>query len=215
MLKVCAPLYLKIPWSAPAIETVNTSLSSEFRTHCSGIFCCWIYYRKSNKIVTRAHYVLTKVWNVPRTQTAYFLPEIGGSGGGEQAVYGSEFWTMYNWPFSDLEHFYYTWFAPSYSETISFGVVVKSTIRAFRKHYTLYTFTHFCTSHGPPNAKKMTFLHFFIFRNHPVNFQATLLILSNYIVSIWYVLGLYHKKIGGLRANIWSQGTIFNFLPNF
>ena len=24
-------------------------------------------------------------------------------------VYGSEFWTMYNWPFSDLEHFYYQW----------------------------------------------------------------------------------------------------------
>ena len=27
-------------------------------------------------------------------------------------------------------------------------------------------------------------------------------------MSIWYVLGLYHKKIGGLRANIWSQGTV-------
>ena len=25
---------------------------------------------------------------------------------------------------------------------------------------------------------------------------------------MWYVLGLYHKKIGGLRANIWSQGTV-------
>ena len=25
-------------------------------------------------------------------------------------------------------------------------------------------------------------------------------------MSIWHVLGLYHKKIGGLRANIWSQG---------
>ena len=70
-------------------------------------------------------------------------------------MYGSEFWTMYNWPFSDLEHFYYTWFAPSYSETISLGVIVKSAIRAFRKHiYTLYTFTRFCTSHGSPNAKK-------------------------------------------------------------
>ena len=49
-------------------------------------------------------------------------------------AYGSEFWTMYNWPFLDLEHFYYTWFAPSYSETISVGVIVKSAIRAFRKH---------------------------------------------------------------------------------
>ena len=27
-------------------------------------------------------------------------------------------------------------------------------------------------------------------------------------MSIWYVLGLYHKKNGGLRANIWSQGTV-------
>ena len=27
-------------------------------------------------------------------------------------------------------------------------------------------------------------------------------------MSIWHVLGLYHKKIGGPRANIWSQGTV-------
>ena len=63
-------------------------------------------------------------------------------------LYGSEFWAMYNWPFSDLEHFYYPWFAPSYSETISLGVIVKSAIRAFRS----------------PNAKKwqkVKFLHFF------------------------------------------------------
>ena len=48
---------------------------------------------------------------------------------------------------------------------------------------------------------------FTLFRNHPVNFQATLLILSNYSVNL-VCLGLYHRKIGGLRANIWSQGTV-------
>ena len=26
--------------------------------------------------------------------------------------------------------------------------------QGFQETYTLYTFTHFCTSHGPPNAKK-------------------------------------------------------------
>ena len=91
-------------------------------------------------------------------------------------IYGSEFWTMYNWPFSDLEHFYYTWFAPSYSETISFGVVVKSTIRAFRKHILyipLLVFVH-----------HTCFYTFSFFWNHPVNFQAPLLILSNYSVNL-------------------------------
>ena len=101
----------------------------------------------------------------------------------------------------------YTWFAPSYSETISFGVIVKSAIRAFRKHYTLYTFTRVCTSHGPPNAKKWCFTLFSFVRNHPVNFQATLLILSNYSVNL-ACLGPVSLKIGGLRANIWSQGTV-------
>ena len=75
-------------------------------------------------------------------------------------VYGSEFWTMYNWPFSDLEHFYYTWFAPSYSETISLGVIIKSAIRAFRKHILyipLLVFVH----HTGLQMQKMT-LTFFI-----------------------------------------------------
>ena len=59
--------------------------------------------------------------------------------------------------------------------------------QGFQETYTLYTFTRFCTSHGPPNAKKwqkVMFLHFFIFWNHPVNFQAPLLILSNYSVNL-------------------------------
>ena len=102
-------------------------------------------------------------------------------------VYGSEFWTMYNWPFSDLEHFYYTWFAPSYSETISFGVVVKSTNRAFRKHILyipLLIFVHHTGLQMQKNDKKWCFYTFSFFRNRPVNFQATLLILSNYSVNV-------------------------------
>ena len=102
-------------------------------------------------------------------------------------IYGSEFWMMYNWPFSDLEHFYYTWFAPSYSETISFGVVVKSTIRAFRKHILyipLLVFVHHTGLQMQKNDKKWCFYSFSFFRNHPVNFQATLLILSNYSVNL-------------------------------
>ena len=87
---------------------------------------------------------------------------------------------MYNWPFSDLEHFYYTWFALSYSETISFGVVVKSTIRAFRKHvlYILYLYSFLYITRAS-KCQKMTksyvFTLFSFFPNHPVNFQATLL----------------------------------------
>ena len=80
-------------------------------------------------------------------------------------IYGSEFWTMYNWPFSDLEHFYYTWFAPSYSETISLGVNVKSAIRAFRKHILyipLLVFVHHTGLQMPKNAKKWCFYTFFI-----------------------------------------------------
>ena len=64
---------------------------------------------------------------------------------------------MYNWPFSDLEHFYYTWFAPSDSETISLGVNVKSAIRAFRKHILyipLLVFVHHTGLQMPKNAKK-------------------------------------------------------------
>ena len=102
-------------------------------------------------------------------------------------VYGSEFWTMYNWPFSDLEHFYYTWFAPSYSETISFGVVVKSTIRAFRKrilYIPLLVFVHHTGLQMKKNDKKWCFYTFSFFWNHPVNFQAPLLILSNYSVNL-------------------------------
>ena len=80
-------------------------------------------------------------------------------------LYGSEFWTMYNWPFSDLEHFYYTWFAPSYSETISLGVIVKSAIRAFRKHILyipLLVFVHHTGLQMPKNDKKWSFYTFFI-----------------------------------------------------
>ena len=102
-------------------------------------------------------------------------------------TYGSEFWTMYNWPFSDLEHFSYTWFAPSYSETISFGVVVKSTNRAFRKHILyipLLIFVHHTGLQMQKNDKKWCFYTFSFFRNRPVNFQATLLILSNYSVNV-------------------------------
>ena len=94
---------------------------------------------------------------------------------------------MYNWPFSDLEHFYYTWFAPSYSETISFGVVVKSTNRAFRKHILyipLLIFVHHTGLQMQKNDKKWCFYTFSFFRNHPVNFQATLPILSNYSVNL-------------------------------
>ena len=64
---------------------------------------------------------------------------------------------MYNWPFSDLQHFYYTWFAPSYSETISLGVSVKSAIRAFRKHILyipLLVFVHHTGLQMPKNDKK-------------------------------------------------------------
>ena len=104
-----------------------------------------------------------------------------------KTLYGSEFWTMYNWPFSDLEHFYYTWFVPSYSETISFGVVVKSTNRAFRKHILyipLLIFVHHTGLQMQKNDKKWCFYTFSFFWNRPVNFQATLLILSNYSVNL-------------------------------
>ena len=105
---------------------------------------------------------------------------------------------MYNWPFSDLEHFYYTWFAPSYSETISFGVVVKSTIRTFRKHILyipLLNFVHHTGLQMPKNDKKLRFYTFSFFRNHPVNFQATLLILSNYSVNLGMSWACIIKKL--------------------
>ena len=94
-------------------------------------------------------------------------------------IYGSEFWTMYNWPFSDLEHFYYTWFAPSYSETISFGVVVKSTNRAFRKHILYIPLLIFVHHTGLQMQKKLQkkwqkvmFLHFFIFSEPSCKFSS-------------------------------------------
>ena len=45
-----------------------------------------------------------------------------------------------------------------------FGCQRKECNQGFQETYTLYTFTRFCTSHGPPNAKKcqkVMFLHFF------------------------------------------------------
>ena len=108
-------------------------------------------------------------------------------------IYGSEFWTMYNWPFSDLEHFYYTWFAPSYSETISFGVVVKSTNRAFRKHILyipLLIFVHHTGLQMQKKWQKVMFLHFFIFSEPSCKFSSYigpsyyLPILSNYSVNL-------------------------------
>ena len=104
---------------------------------------------------------------------------------------------------SDLEHFYYTWFAPRYSETISFGVVVRVQTGLSGNIYFIYLYSFLYITHHT------CFYTFSFFRNRPVNFQATLLILSNYSVNV-YVLGLYHKKIGGLRANIWSQGTVIS-----
>ena len=47
--------------------------------------------------------------------------------------------------------------------------------QGFQETYTLYTFTHFCTSHGPPNAKKwqkVMFLHFFIFSEPSCKFSS-------------------------------------------
>ena len=111
---------------------------------------------------------------------------------------------------SDLEHFYYTWFAPSYSETISFGVVVKSTIRAFRKHILyipLLVFVHHTGLQINKKWQKWCFYTFSFFWNHPVNYKAPLLILSNYSVNL-VCLGPVLSKIGGLRANIWSQGAV-------
>ena len=83
--------------------------------------------------------------------------------------------------------------------------------QGFQETYTLYTFTHFCTSHRPPNAKKwqkVMFLHFFIFSEPSLYIFKLHYWYYLTIVSMWYVLGLYHKKIGGLSANIWSQGTV-------
>ena len=60
--------------------------------------------------------------------------------------------------------------------------------QGFQETYTLYTFTHFCTHHTglqmQKNDKKWCFYTFSCFRNHPVNFQATLPILSNYSVNL-------------------------------
>ena len=83
--------------------------------------------------------------------------------------------------------------------------------QGFQETYTLYTFTRFCTSHGPPNAnkwQKVMFLHFFMFLEPSC--KCSMLHYWYYltIVSIWYVLGLYHKKIVGLRATLWSQATV-------
>ena len=69
---------------------------------------------------------------------------------------------------------------------------VKSTNRAFRKHILYIPLLIFCTSHGPPNAKKwqkVMFFTLFHFSEPSCNFQALT------IVSMWYVLGLYHKKL--------------------
>ena len=47
--------------------------------------------------------------------------------------------------------------------------------QGFQETYTLYTFTHLCTSHGPPNAKKwqkVMFLHFFIFSEPSCKFSS-------------------------------------------
>ena len=90
-------------------------------------------------------------------------------------IFGSEFWTMYNWPFSDLEHCYYTWFRPQLLRNHFFWCRRKEYKQGFQETYTLYTFTHFCTSHGPPNAKKwqkVMFLHFFIFSEPSCKFSS-------------------------------------------
>ena len=49
--------------------------------------------------------------------------------------------------------------------------------QGFQETYTLYTFTRFCTSHGPPNAKKwqkVMFLHFFIFLEPSCKFSSSI-----------------------------------------
>ena len=65
--------------------------------------------------------------------------------------------------------------------------VVKSTNRAFRKHILyipLLIFVHHTGLQMQKNDKKWCFYTFSFFRNRPVNFQATLLILSNYSVNL-------------------------------
>ena len=78
--------------------------------------------------------------------------------------------------FSIHEHFYYTWFAPRYSETISFGVVVKSTNRAFRKHILYIPSLIFVQDTGLQMPRRMTeevmFLHFFIFSEPSCKFSS-------------------------------------------
>ena len=49
--------------------------------------------------------------------------------------------------------------------------------QGFQETYTLYTFTRFCTSHRPPNAKKwqkVMFLHFFIFLEPSCKFSSSI-----------------------------------------
>ena len=49
--------------------------------------------------------------------------------------------------------------------------------QGFQETYTLYTFTRFCTSHGPPNAKKwqkVMFLHSFIFLEPSCKFSSSI-----------------------------------------
>ena len=49
--------------------------------------------------------------------------------------------------------------------------------QGFQETYTLYTFTRFCTSHGPPNAKKwqkVMFLHFLIFLEPSCKFSSSI-----------------------------------------
>ena len=49
--------------------------------------------------------------------------------------------------------------------------------QGFQETYTLYTFTRFCTSHGPPNANKwqnVMFLHFFIFLEPSCKFSSSI-----------------------------------------
>ena len=80
----------------------------------------------------------------------------------------------------------YTWFAPSYSETISLGVIVKSAIRAFRKHIVyipLLVFVHHTGLQMTKNDKKLRFYTFFICSEPSCKF-------SSYITDINYSVNL-------------------------
>ena len=113
---------------------------------------------------------------------------------------------MYNWPISDLWHFYYTWIAPRCSETIYFGIIVKSAIRTFRKHILYIGLSIFYitqVSKCPKMAKIYDFTLFPFFQSHPVIFKATLLMLSQFIIHlvclgtcIIYKLGVLEQVYG-------------------